>query len=124
MGIHLARLDDVSPDFSRVHALRAEAYASLEDWNSSVAERERQADLTPLDLPNLTAWAEAARAGGDMKEARRAADRALAVAPDDESVRLQVAANTLLEKRIAERDSATHNHGRKGMAFKPLLKPR
>jgi tetratricopeptide (TPR) repeat protein len=119
-----ARLDDVSPDFSRVHARRAEAYASIQDWNSSVVERERQADLTPLDLPNLTAWAEAARAAGDMKEARRAADRALAVAPGDESVRLQVAANSLLEKRIAEKDSASHGHGRKGMAFKPRLKPR
>jgi tetratricopeptide (TPR) repeat protein len=117
-----ARLDEVSPDFSRVHARRAEAYASLEDWNSSVMERGRQADVTPLDVPNLTAWAEAARAAGDMGEARQAAARAQGVAPDDESVKLQVAANALLEKRIAERESAAR--GRKGTAFKPRLHPR
>ncbi len=119
-----ARLDEVSPDFSRVHARRAEAYASLQDWPASARERERQADLTPLDLSNLTAWAEAARAAGDLPEARRAAARAAAVAPDDETVRLQIAANILLEKRIADKDSATRGHGRKGMAFKPVLKPR
>jgi tetratricopeptide (TPR) repeat protein len=117
-----ARLDEVSPDFSRVHARRAEAYAAVGDWGSSMIERERQAGLTPLDLPNLTAWAEAARTAGDMKEARRAAERAVAVAPGDESVRLQVAANALLEKRIAERGSPSR--GRKGTAFRPRLKPR
>jgi tetratricopeptide (TPR) repeat protein len=117
-----ARLDQIAPDFSRLHTRRAEAYAALEDWNSSVAERERQADLTPLDVGNLTAWAEAARAAGDMDAARRAAARAQAVAPDDETVKLQVAANVLLEKRIAQRESAAHS--RKGTAFKPKLTPR
>jgi len=117
-----ARLDDVSPNFSRVHARRAEAYASLQDWNSSVIERELQAGLTPLDVSNLTAWAEAARAAGDMGAARRAAARAQAVAPEDENVKLQLAANSLLERRIAARDAAAR--GRKGTAFKPKLRPR
>jgi tetratricopeptide (TPR) repeat protein len=119
-----AFLNEVSPDFSRVHARRAEAYAALGDWPASVRERERQGDLTPLDVKNLTAWAEAARAAGDLPEARRAAARAQALAPDDETVRLQVAANILLERRIADKDSASHGRGRKGTAFKPLLKPR
>jgi hypothetical protein len=111
-----------APDFSRLHARRAEAYAALEDWNSSVIERERQAALTPLDVGNLTAWAEAARAAGDMGAARRAAARAQAVAPLDENVRLQLAANLLLEKRIAARESASR--ARKGTAFKPKLRSR
>ena len=119
-----ARLDFVSPDFSRLHARRAEAYASLEDWNSSASERERQAGLTPLDIANLTAWTEVARAAGDMDAARRAAARAQAVAPEDENVKLQLAANVLLEKRIAERESAANGHRRRATAFKPKLRPR
>jgi hypothetical protein len=107
-----------------VHARRAEAYAALGDWPASAHERERQGDLTPLDVKNLTAWAEAARAAGDLPEARRAAGRARALAPGDETVRLQIAANILLEKRIAEKDSASHGRGRKGMAFKAGPTPR
>jgi tetratricopeptide (TPR) repeat protein len=87
-----ARLDDAAPDFSRVHARRAEAYATISDWPSSARERRRQADLTPLDLANLTAWAEAARAAGDIESARLAAARAQALAPEETSVRTQLAA--------------------------------
>ena len=117
-----ARLDEVSPDYSRVHARRAEAYAALGDWPASVRERERQGALTPLDLGNLTAWVEAARAAGDLPEARRAAVRAFTLAPNDDSVRLQLAANALMERRIAEKESSSR--GRKDTAFKPRRKPR
>jgi tetratricopeptide (TPR) repeat protein len=118
-----ARLDEVSPDFSRLHARRAEAYAALGDWPASARERARQGDLTPLELGNLTAWAEAARAAGDIATARRVAARAHAIAPDDESVRLQVAANALLEKRVAETSAASRRRERKAAAFKSRLKP-
>jgi tetratricopeptide (TPR) repeat protein len=116
-----ARLDGVAPDFSRVHVRRAEIYASLQDWPASAHERERQSELTPLDLGNLTAWAEAARAAGDLASAHRAVDRALALTPEDPSVRTAVAANALLEKRIAERDSTSKR--RDHTAFKPIKKP-
>ncbi|MFI5360756.1 MAG: hypothetical protein ACHQ49_02200 [Elusimicrobiota bacterium] len=111
-----ALLDGVSPDFSRVHARRAEAYAAAADWPASARERERQAALTPLDVSNLTAWAEAARSAGDTVSARRAAARAQAVSPDDESVRLQLAANALLEKRLAARETAVSARRRRGTA--------
>ncbi|HEX4047570.1 MAG TPA: hypothetical protein VH309_07040, partial [Elusimicrobiota bacterium] len=119
-----ALLDGAAPDFSRVHARRAEAYAALGDWAASARERARQGGLTPLDVSNLAAWAEAARAAGDLPEARRAAARAVALAPGDEGARLQVAANALLQKRLARRESAAREHRRKAMAFKTGSKPR
>jgi tetratricopeptide (TPR) repeat protein len=114
-----ARLDGVAPDFSRVHARRAEAYAMIQDWPSSARERRRQADLTPLDLANLTAWAEASRAAGDMESARLAAARAQALAPGESSVRTQLAANALIEKRRAAQLAASKRREPRGLALKP-----
>jgi len=114
-----ARLDGVSPDFARVHARRADAYAALGNWRDSARERERHAALQPLDLANLTAWAEAARAAGDLTDARRAAARARTISPEDESVRAQLAANALLERTLAAEDRARRREGRKGLALKP-----
>ncbi len=116
---------------ARAHARRAEALRrEAQERLARVRTRARAPRRSrPRSIcANLTAWAEAARAAsaGDLPEARcaAAADRAQALAPDDETVRLQIAANNLLEKRIAERDSASRSHGRKGMAFKPRLNPR
>jgi tetratricopeptide (TPR) repeat protein len=114
-----ARLDDVSPDFSRLHARKAEAYAAVGDWSSSAGERGREADLHPSDVANLTAWAEAARAAGDLPAARRAADRAGALAPDDAAVKTQLAANELMERTLAQKDDARRRNGRKGLALRP-----
>jgi len=114
-----ARLDDVAPDLGRLHARKAEAYAAVGDWSDSALERRRQDALTPGDLPNLTAWAEAARAAGDLPSARSAAARAAEIAPEDEAVKTQLAANALTERKIAERDGARKRGGRKGLALKP-----
>jgi tetratricopeptide (TPR) repeat protein len=114
-----ARLDSVSPDFSRVHARRAEAYAALGDLGSAARERARQAELTPTSVSELVAWCEAARAVGDLDGARRAAAAAAALNPYDSSVRTALAENSLLEKRLAEKDGARKRDGRKGLAFKP-----
>jgi hypothetical protein len=114
-----ARLDDVAPDLSRLHARKAEAYAALGDWSNSSLEHRRQDALTPLDVPNLTAWAEAARAAGDLTAARSAAARADELAPDDEAVKTQLAANALMERKLAAKDGALRRGGRKGLALKP-----
>lgn len=119
-----ARLDDAAPDFGRSHARKAEAYAALGDWAGSAAERERQAALSPLDVANLAAWAEAARAAGDLPTARRAATRAEVLAPDEEVVRVQVAANALMERKLAAREDAGRRNGRKGTALKLTPKGR
>lgn len=119
-----SRLDSVAPDLGRVHGRKAEAYAALGDWASSARERERQASLTPLDAANLAAWAEAARASGDLDGARRAAARAEAVAPEDEAVRAQLAANELMERTLTERGAARRKDGRKGLARRPDPKKR
>lgn len=107
-----ARLQHQAPDYALVHARRGAAYAKLGDWTSAAAERARQAALDPLYLENLVAWAEAARAAGNLDEARLAAGRAEALDPRDEGVRLQVAANALMERRLAEKANRRKANGR------------
>ena len=114
-----AALDQVAPDFSRVHARRAEAYASLGDWRAAMMERSRQDARTPRDVQNLAAWAGAARAAGDMSEARRAASRAEALAPGDTAVQAQLAANGLMERKLGEAEAARRRASRKRLALKP-----
>ena len=77
------RLRSVAPDFAHAHAKRGEALAKLGRWEEAVAARARQAELDPLYVPNLIAWAEAARAAGDLEQARRAVELARAESPDD-----------------------------------------
>ncbi len=112
------RLQAQAPDYALVHAQRGAAYAKLGDWEASAAARARQAELDPLYLDNLVAWAEAARASGDLEQARLAAGKAEAIKPDDDGVRLQLAANDLMERRIAEREGRGKANGR-GVAKKP-----
>ncbi len=102
-----------APDYTLVHAQRGSAYAKLGDWTAAAAERSRQATLDPLYLENLIAWSEAARAAGNLEEARVAAGKAEALDPKDERVRLQLAANDLMERRIAEKAGRgkTSGHG-------------
>lgn len=107
-----------APDYALVHAMRGAAYAKLGDWEAAAAARARQAELDPLYLENLVAWAEAARASGDLEQARLAAGKAEALNPDDDRVRLQLAANNLMERRIAEREGRGKANGR-GVARKP-----
>ncbi|MBI2385588.1 MAG: tetratricopeptide repeat protein [Elusimicrobia bacterium] len=112
------RLQDQAPDYVLVHAARAAAYAKLGDWPAAAAERARQAELDPLYLENLVAWSEAARAAGNLEEARLAAGKAEALDATDERVRLQVAANDLMERRLAEKAGRSRTNGR-GTARKP-----
>lgn len=106
------RLQAQAPDYVLVHAARGAAYAKLGDWTAAAAERSRQADLDPLYLENLVAWAEAARAAGNLEEARLAAGKAEALDPKDERVRLQIAANNLMERRIADKAGRGKTNGR------------
>ncbi|MCM2303599.1 MAG: tetratricopeptide repeat protein [Elusimicrobia bacterium] len=112
------RLQEQAPDYVLVHAARAAAHAKLGDWTAAAAERSRQAELDPLYIENLIAWAEAARAAGNLEEARIAAGKAEALDADDERVRLQVAANALMERRLAEKAGRGKTNGR-GVAKKP-----
>lgn len=112
------RLQEQSPDFPRVHGARGEAYAKLDDWTSAAREHARQAELDPLSLGNLVAWAEAARASGNLEQARVAAARAAAIDADDESVKLQLAANDLMERRLLARQGRGKANGR-GVVKKP-----
>jgi tetratricopeptide (TPR) repeat protein len=112
------RLVAQAPDYALVHARRGEAYAKLGDWTAAAAERTRQAELDPLYLENLLAWSEAARASGNLDEARLAAAKAEALDAMDERVRLQVAANDLMERRLAAKAGQGKTNGR-GTARKP-----
>ncbi|MEQ1917982.1 MAG: tetratricopeptide repeat protein, partial [Elusimicrobiota bacterium] len=112
------KLLDSFPGDSRVHGRRGEAYTKLGDWTSAAAERALQAERAPANLDNLAKWAEAARASGDLEQARLAAGKAEALDADDPRVKLQVAANALMERRIAEREGRGKANGR-GVAKKP-----
>ncbi len=112
------RLQAQAPDYVLVHAARGVSYAKLGDWKAAAAERARQAELDPLYLENLIAWAEAARASGNLDEARLAAGKAAALDSKDERVRLQVAANGLMERRLAAKSGQGKTNGR-GVAKKP-----
>jgi|CXWL01.1.fsa_nt_gi tetratricopeptide (TPR) repeat protein len=93
------RLQIQAPDYVQVHAQRGHAYAKLGDWTAAASERALQAALDPIDVRNLIAWSEAARAAGNLDEARMAIARAQALDPNNEGVRLQISANDLLERR-------------------------
>ncbi len=112
------RLQAQAPDYVLVHSQRGRAYAKLGDWTAAAAERSRQAELDPLFLENLVAWSEAARAAGDLEEARLAAAKAEALDAADERVKFQIAANVLMERRLAERAERRKTNGR-GVAKKP-----
>lgn len=112
------RLQAQAPDYVLVHARRGEAYAKLGDWKASAVERARQAELDPLYLENLIAWSEAARAAGNLEEARAAIARAEVIDSGDERVRLQVAANDLMERRLAAQAGRSRTNGH-GTARKP-----
>jgi tetratricopeptide (TPR) repeat protein len=107
------RLQEQAPDYILVHAARGAAYAKLGDWKAAAAERARQADLDPLFLENLVAWAEAARASGDLEQARVAAAKAEALAPGDPAVKLQIAANAVVERRGGPKKVNGHGVARK-----------
>lgn len=112
------RLQEQSLDFPRVHGARGEAYAMLDDWASAARERARQAELEPALLENLVAWAEAARASGDLEQARVAAAKAAALDSGDEGVKLQLAANDLMERRLLAKQGRGKANGR-GVVKKP-----
>lgn len=112
------RLVAQAPDYALVHARRGSVYAKLGDWTAAAAERSRQAELEPLLLENLVAWSEAARAAGNLAEARLAAGKAEALDAADERVRLQIAANDLMERRLAAKAAQGKTNGR-GTARKP-----
>lgn len=95
------KLAAVAPEFPLLEAGRGEALARLGRWEEAVAARRRQAALDPAFLPNLLAWAQAARAAGRLEEARRAVELAQAAAPEDPAVRTQAAANELYARRNA-----------------------
>lgn len=97
----LDRLAAVAPEYLLVQAKRGEALAKLGRWDEAVAARRRQAALDPSFVPNLVAWAEAARAAGNPEEAQQAVELARLEAPDDPSVRIQQAANELYQRRVA-----------------------
>lgn len=112
------RLQTQAPDFVLVHAARGAAYAKLGDWKAAASERSRQADLDPLYLENLVAWAEAARASGDLEQARVAASKASEIDANDERVKLQIAANDLMERRLLAKQGRGKTNGH-GVAKKP-----
>lgn len=124
MGKHEAalaaydKLQTLAPDYILVHAARGTAYAKLGDWKAAAAERARQAELDPLHIENLIAWAEAARAGGNLEEARLAAAKASALDAADKRVLLQVAANDLMERRLADKAGRGRTNGH-GVAKRP-----
>lgn|GEM_PF-1851574 len=114
-----ARLDGVVPDFARRHAGMAEAYAALGDWSAAARERASADGLAPSGAASLAAWAKAARASGDLETALRAAQRAADLAPEDPAVRAELAANALMQKRLAARDSQRRKTARQAYNGKP-----
>lgn len=112
------KLQAQAPDYVLVHASRGAAYAKLGDWTAAAAERSHQAALDPLYLENLIAWSEAARAAGNLEEARLAAGNAEALKPEDDRVKLQLAANDLMERRLNAKSGRGKTNGH-GIAKKP-----
>ncbi len=106
------RLQTQAPDYVLVHAARGAAYAKLGDWKSAAAERARQAEIDPSYLENLLAWAEAARASGNLSEARLAIGKAVELDPKSERVRLEIAANDLMERRLSAGNGQGKTNGR------------
>jgi len=102
------------------------AYLRLEgpnQWPSALPElrtviEEWRSRLEVIGRRLLVAWSEAARAAGNLEEARLAAGKAEALDAGDERVRLQVAANALMERRLAEKAGRGKTNGR-GVAKKP-----
>jgi tetratricopeptide (TPR) repeat protein len=113
------RLSYYAPDYVLLHAKRAEALAKLDRWDEAVAERRRQAELDPLYVPNLVAWAEAARVAGDLGSARQAVVMALAEAPQDPAVHVQDVANDLFERKLLAGDANRKALERRGSARLP-----
>ncbi len=113
------RLREAAPDYALIHDHRAEALAKLGRWEEAVAARRRQAELDPSHLQNLIAWAEAARATGDLEEARRVVAQAKAEAPFSPLVRTQEAANDLHERRLVAEAQRRKALQRRGTARKP-----
>ena len=98
----LDRLQHIAPDFGRVHALRGAALTRLMRFPEAVAEHSRHAELDPSDVANLAGWSEAARASGDLEQARIAAARAEALSPNDPAVIAQLSANELMARRLTK----------------------
>ncbi len=113
------RLRATAPDYVLVHAQRGAALAKLGRWEEAAVARARQAELDPVYVPNLVAWAEAARASGDLEQARRAVELAQAESPDDASVKTQVAANALYERRLVADEARRKALERRGTARRP-----
>ena len=67
--------------------------------------------LDPLYIENLIAWAEAARASGDLEQAQLAAGRAAELDANDSRVKLQVAANELVARRLLAGTRKPNGHG-------------
>lgn len=111
-------LGEFAPDYVRRHMQLGLAYAKLERWGDAESEHARQAALDPTDVPNLIAWAGAARAGGDLIAARRAVALALDAAPDDPAVKTALIENALMEKRVADQQAAAKRGGRKATALR------
>lgn len=113
------RLAAFAPEYPLLAARRGEALAKLGRWEEAVAARRRQAELDPAYVPNLLAWAEAARATGDLEGAWRAVELARAEAPEDPAVRTQDAANALYERTKLAGEARRRALQRRGTARRP-----
>ncbi len=78
-----ALLESVSPDYVRLHYMKALAYAAAWDWDKAIESHERWAALDPLDADNYSHWAQAAIVTGDLEGARQAAFAAIALKPEN-----------------------------------------
>ena len=110
------RLEAVAPEFPRLHAQAAQAYAALGDLRGAAAQRRLQAHAEPGRVADLLAWSKASRIAGDLASAKTAAAMAAQLGADDPSVRAEMAENALLERRLNRQDGLLR---RKGIALKP-----
>jgi tetratricopeptide (TPR) repeat protein len=113
------QLGRFAPDYALRHARLGEVYALLGRWPEAAREHARQADLTPAFIGNLIAWSQAARASGDLAQARLAAEKAGLLNPQDPAVRTALAANDLMARKIAQQNLARRKNERQAIARKP-----
>lgn len=97
-----AVLEELSPDYSRIHYQEAVAYEKMEKWQEAVASHEHEARLHPEFVANYVGWAQASKRLGDLDAAETAAKKALELEPNDPAHQLALAEIYLKEKRVAD----------------------
>ncbi len=79
-----------SPEDFWLHANYAEFLESQREWKSAAAARRKACELSPASYFPLYAWGVVLKEAGDLAEAHKVLQRAVALKPDDSDVWLEL----------------------------------